>query len=431
VNKFEAETCAELSRSIVRYSDYYPFGFEMAGRADNSENYRYGFNGKEKDSPGMGGGGSTYDYGFRIYNPSIAKFLSVDPLTKSYPWYTPYQFAGNTPIQAIDIDGLEEASTIEADNIIRQQYEALTNTPGNPGFKPTQTITEYAIDIGNGLYRIYKSYTNLNAHGANEIDRRNQNGGDLRRRTEQQLRDEGFTGEGGVLSKTEDVYVPASYRKGVGQDGEYTVIGLTVTQTSQPNIEISEKDAFTLPTASEPSKSATTNGVYNPQNTLNEINIPLGSRVTLEAQIQTGENQGNSIQVNEGANTIMSTSGIVVVPNPTPLNPGISPVNVTPGGTLTITQQPAARNDANDIWYIVLNFNVTATQQSIPVKSSIEYTTLGESGYSGGYNPVTNQFEAATETYTPLNNVNVTVRADLTSSGNASSNQNNQSSTPS
>jgi len=56
----------------------------------------------------MGGGGSTYDYGFRIYNPSIAKFLSVDPLSPEYPWYTPYQFAGNTPIAAIDLDGLEE-----------------------------------------------------------------------------------------------------------------------------------------------------------------------------------------------------------------------------------------------------------------------------------------------------------------------------------
>jgi hypothetical protein len=33
--------------------------------------------------------------------------LSVDPLSKQYPWYTPYQFAGNTPIQAIDIDGKE------------------------------------------------------------------------------------------------------------------------------------------------------------------------------------------------------------------------------------------------------------------------------------------------------------------------------------
>ena len=56
----------------------------------------------------MGGGGATYDYGFRIYNSSIGRFLSVDPLTSSYPWYTPYQFAGNKPIIAIDLDGLEE-----------------------------------------------------------------------------------------------------------------------------------------------------------------------------------------------------------------------------------------------------------------------------------------------------------------------------------
>jgi RHS repeat-associated protein len=69
--------------------------------------YRYGFNGKEKDDD-VNGTGVTYDYGFRIYDARIARFLSVDPLTKEYPWYTPYQFAGNKPIFAIDLDGLEE-----------------------------------------------------------------------------------------------------------------------------------------------------------------------------------------------------------------------------------------------------------------------------------------------------------------------------------
>jgi len=43
----------------------------------------------------VSGGGNIYDYGFRIYNPRIGKFLSTDPLFKGYPWYTPYQFAGN------------------------------------------------------------------------------------------------------------------------------------------------------------------------------------------------------------------------------------------------------------------------------------------------------------------------------------------------
>ncbi|MBK7883869.1 MAG: RHS repeat-associated core domain-containing protein [Chitinophagaceae bacterium] len=68
--------------------------------------YRFGFNGKELDKEVAST--TTYDYGFRIYNPALGRFLSVDPLMNSYPWYTPYQFAGNMPIWAIDLDGLEE-----------------------------------------------------------------------------------------------------------------------------------------------------------------------------------------------------------------------------------------------------------------------------------------------------------------------------------
>jgi RHS repeat-associated protein len=87
--------------------NYYPFGLEMPGRVwESNEKYRYGFNGKEKDQNGEWGS-LNYDYGFRVYNPSIGKFLSVDPLTSSYPMLTPYQFASNRPIDGIDLDGLE------------------------------------------------------------------------------------------------------------------------------------------------------------------------------------------------------------------------------------------------------------------------------------------------------------------------------------
>ncbi|HOS84692.1 MAG TPA: RHS repeat-associated core domain-containing protein [Bacteroidales bacterium] len=98
----------DLKPATVSYSDYYAFGMPIKTRTNAARLYKFAFNGKEKDEEGMGGGGATYDYGFRIYNPQIAKFLSVDPLTMSYPWYTPYQFAGNKPIWAIDLDGLEE-----------------------------------------------------------------------------------------------------------------------------------------------------------------------------------------------------------------------------------------------------------------------------------------------------------------------------------
>jgi RHS repeat-associated protein len=69
------------------------------------DEYRYAFNGKEKENGDFGD--TSYDYGFRIYNPRIGKFLSVDPLTKSYPMLTPYQFASNSPMRFVDIDGLE------------------------------------------------------------------------------------------------------------------------------------------------------------------------------------------------------------------------------------------------------------------------------------------------------------------------------------
>ncbi len=47
------------------------------------------------------------DYGFRNYDKKQRRFTSVDPLTAKYPELTPFQFASNTPIQAIDLDGLE------------------------------------------------------------------------------------------------------------------------------------------------------------------------------------------------------------------------------------------------------------------------------------------------------------------------------------
>jgi RHS repeat-associated protein len=69
--------------------------------------YKFGFNGKWNDNE-VKGLGNQQDYGMRIYDPRLGRFLSVDPLTKEYPWYTPYQFAGNKPIKFIDRDGAEE-----------------------------------------------------------------------------------------------------------------------------------------------------------------------------------------------------------------------------------------------------------------------------------------------------------------------------------
>ena len=95
---------------IASASDYYPFGMLMPGRNYQAGNYRYGFNGKENDNE-MKGTGNQVDYGMRVYDPRVGRFMSVDPLTKKFAMLTPYQYASNRPIDGIDLDGLEFLKT--------------------------------------------------------------------------------------------------------------------------------------------------------------------------------------------------------------------------------------------------------------------------------------------------------------------------------
>ncbi len=94
---------------VASAQEYYPFGMTMPNRSYTSSApaYRYGFNGKEADKSGWGTL-TQYDYGFRIYNPALGRFLSVDPIGKNFPWNTPYSFAENDVIRSIDLDGLEK-----------------------------------------------------------------------------------------------------------------------------------------------------------------------------------------------------------------------------------------------------------------------------------------------------------------------------------
>ena len=89
--------------------------------------YRYGFNGKENDNE-VKGEGHQQDYGMRIYDGRLGKFLSVDPLSRDYPWYTPFQFSGNNPIRFIDLDGAEPA-------------EPFKYSPAIPFFPPAKPRT--------------------------------------------------------------------------------------------------------------------------------------------------------------------------------------------------------------------------------------------------------------------------------------------------
>ena len=85
-----------------------------------------------------------YYYGARYYSPWLCRFISVDPLAAKYPFYTPYQYAGNQPINFIDLDGMEQAPPptpsagssipIPAVNNVNQKSSTITTL--QPGLAP-------------------------------------------------------------------------------------------------------------------------------------------------------------------------------------------------------------------------------------------------------------------------------------------------------
>jgi len=108
----------------------------MPDRKFLGQNYRFGFNGKENDNE-VKGFANQQDYGMRVYDPRIARFLSVDPISKDYPNLTPYQFASNRPIDGVDQDGLEFLKYNESYIKMLIDY--------NPKLKTVQATTYYRV----------------------------------------------------------------------------------------------------------------------------------------------------------------------------------------------------------------------------------------------------------------------------------------------
>lgn len=136
-------TVDHYEADVASAGDYYAFGMQQPGRTYNGANYRYGFNGKENDNE-VKGTGDQQDYGMRIYNPRLGRFLSVDLITAKYPELTPYQFASNDPISNIDLDGLEGLKS--GQNVNPSMWDALEE---GDAFYPLR-------QAGNGLGNLYR-----------------------------------------------------------------------------------------------------------------------------------------------------------------------------------------------------------------------------------------------------------------------------------
>jgi len=73
----------------------------------SNHDYRYGFQGQEKDDEIKGGEGNSLNYTFRMHDPRAGRFFSTDPLEENYPWNSPYAFSSNRVIDGIELEGAE------------------------------------------------------------------------------------------------------------------------------------------------------------------------------------------------------------------------------------------------------------------------------------------------------------------------------------
>lgn len=87
--------------TVEQVNHYYPFG-GLFGEGTATSNQAYKYNGKELDRMH---GLDWYDYGARMSDAVLGRFMSIDPSAESYYNNSLYAYCGNNPITRIDPDG--------------------------------------------------------------------------------------------------------------------------------------------------------------------------------------------------------------------------------------------------------------------------------------------------------------------------------------
>ena len=85
---------------VIQTADYYPFGM-MHYTGTGLGDQRYLYNGKELQE-----GTEWYDYGARMYDPSLGRWQVIDLCAEENLWMTPFNYCSNSPINRIDPDGM-------------------------------------------------------------------------------------------------------------------------------------------------------------------------------------------------------------------------------------------------------------------------------------------------------------------------------------
>jgi RHS repeat-associated protein len=109
----------------------------------------FSFNGKEKDDE-VKGDGNSLDFGARIYDSRLGRWLTIDYLFAKYPSFSPYNFVLNNPILFIDPDG----NDVDISNLkVPSHKAALSNFVATvEGYKYVSQFARKGDKIGGKVF---------------------------------------------------------------------------------------------------------------------------------------------------------------------------------------------------------------------------------------------------------------------------------------